>query len=186
VQFLVAWFGVSYFMRFMLPVSFYAVSTYFHALLVATAVWLVGFGGAQVLKGASQPTLQGFGAAAVAALVVQGLLNFISSQNLNVLPVWSGAVLVIVAATSGYWSAEDLAELRFDPGLAFILIVSVAGAALGSLAAVVATHAALPPGSYPRALIAVPFLLGGAIGLGLGAGLAHLALYPFRRRNGPS
>jgi hypothetical protein len=184
VQFLVAWLVVPLIMRFMLPVTLYAVSAYLYALLAATFVWLAGFAAAQILNGATQPTLPGFAAAVAAALVVRALLHFVESQDLDVLPAWSIPVLVIAAAISGYWSAEDQAELPFDGGLVFAVIIGLFGAALGSFAAIVMMHRALAPGTYPRALIALPFLMGAAVGLAIGAGLAHLVLYPFRRRNG--
>jgi hypothetical protein len=171
-------------MRFMGPVTLYAVSAYVYAVLAATVVWLAGFAVAQVLNGATQPTLPGFAAGVAAALVVRALLHFIASQDLNMLPAWCVPALVIVAAISGYWSTENQAELPFDGGLAFIVIVGLFVAALGSFAAIVMMHAAFPPGTYPRVLIALPFLVGAAIGLGIGTGAAHLVLYPFRRRNG--
>src|SRR5262249_19792273 len=182
VQFFVAWSVAPLIMRFMVPVTLYAVSGYLSALLAATLVWLAGFAAAQVLSGTTQPTLPGFAAAVAAALVVRALLHFIATQDLqdlNVLPAWGIPALVIAAAISGYWSAEDQAELPFDGGLVFVVIVSLFGAALGSFAAIVMMHTALPPGTYPRALIALPFLVGATIGLGIGTGLAHLVLYPF-------
>jgi hypothetical protein len=168
----------------MLPVTLYAVSAYLYALLVATVVWLAGFAAAQMFNRATQPTLPGFAAALVAALVVRALLHFVDSQDLNVLPVWSTPALVIAAAISGYWSAEDQAELPFDGGLVFAVIVGLFGAALGSFAAIVMMHKEFPPGTYPRILIALPFLVGAAVGLAIGGGFAHFVLYPFRRRNG--
>jgi hypothetical protein len=182
VQFLVAWLGVTYILRFLLPAALYPVWPYVFAVVVGLVVWLMGCVASQMSKGAVRATVLGLGGAVVAALVVQVLLTILVGRGMGVLPYWAHPVLVAIAAISGYWAAEDKSAVPFDARLPFIAIVALMGAGVGAVVGAVIMHAVLPPGTYPRFIIAIPFLIGGFLGLAAGAGLAHAVLYPFAQR----
>ncbi len=183
-QFAIAWFVVPY-----IPFPGLTLETFYliRGLLAGVVVGLVGIGAALATKAAPRPA--SLGAAIVCALLVAVFVQYARylgvDMVLNSFPFWFRHALIVLAAVCGYWAAQDLSKLPFDTAIPVMVVVGIFGAVLGALACGAAMHAMLPPGTYPRFLIAIPILIGGAVGVVLGAGVVRGLMYPFRWRTPP-
>jgi hypothetical protein len=184
-QFAIAWFVTPY-----IPFPGVTLETFYliRGLLVGVVVGLVGFGAALAMKDTPRPAA--LGAAIACALLVAIFVQYARHLGvdfiLNSFPFWFRHVLIVFAAVCGYWAAHDLSKLPFDPAIPVIVVVAIFGAVLGAFTGAAAMYAMLPPGTYPRFLIAIPILIGGGLGLLLGGALVHAVMYPFRWRAPPA
>lgn len=185
LQVLAAWLITPFLMR-LVPAPMFQVAFVVSAVLASALVWGIGWVGSQVMKGSSEASPAAMGATFVATMAIVLWFRFGDpiggSLVREFLPAWAPAVWLALAPAAGYWAAQSEHKVGFEPVVPFAVLTGLLGAVPGSMLCLMAVMTLLGAGTFPRFLFAVPLLIGGALGLAAGAGLAHVLMYPFKSK----